>query len=62
MATIELSEREIALLCEMLERNVSELHEEIYHTDNFELRQELKAKKEELKELMKRLGYGRKGT
>ena len=56
MATIELSEREIALLGEMLERNVSELHEEIYHTDNFELRQELKAKKEELKELMKRLG------
>jgi hypothetical protein len=43
--TLELAERERALLIELLEEEIPGLHEEIHHTDDWRYRQALKEEK-----------------
>lgn len=55
MVRIELSANEVEVLSEMLESYLSDLKTERLHTDNRELREELKGKETFLNDLLKRL-------
>jgi hypothetical protein len=55
MRTINLSDKEQQLLTELLEGEIPELRDEIFHTDDHEYRETLKEKEEALKGLLKRL-------
>jgi hypothetical protein len=55
MARIDLSDDEAALLREVCEDALSELHSEIVHTDSLDFREGLKRKEAFLKSLLARL-------
>lgn len=56
MVRIEMTESEIALMCEVLERDMAELRHEIVRTDSREFRAALKHREEALNTLRMRLG------
>ncbi|MBI3796290.1 MAG: hypothetical protein HY268_04875 [Deltaproteobacteria bacterium] len=55
MSTINLSDKEQQLLIALLEEEIPELRDEIFHTDDHEYREGLKEKEDAIKELLKRL-------
>jgi hypothetical protein len=55
MSPINLSDKEQQLLIELLEEEIPELRDEIFHTDDHDYRETLKEKEEALKGLLKRL-------
>jgi hypothetical protein len=52
---LSLDDREAALLRNVLDRHLSSLKEEVYKTENFQMRQELKADEALLKGIIARL-------
>lgn len=56
MVRIELTESEIALMCEVLEHDLADLRHEIVRTDAREFRTALKRREEALSTLRMRLG------
>lgn len=55
MITIELSQTEIAILMDMIDTCISDLHSEIHHTDSFDFKEILKQRKEVLSKLRNQL-------
>ncbi len=55
MAALELSDTEQQLLIELVEREISSLREEIWHTDDHDYREALKEREQDLKVLLQRL-------
>jgi len=55
MSTINLSDKEQQLLVELLDREIPNLRDEIFHTDDHEYRESLKERENSLKELLKKL-------
>lgn len=55
MITIELSQTEIAILMDMIDTCISDLHSEIHHTDSFDFKEILKQRKEVLSKLHNQL-------
>jgi len=55
MPNINLTEAELKVAVELLEREAAELHEEIHRTDNHDYREELKAEEIVLKGLLHKL-------
>jgi hypothetical protein len=58
MTAINLSDKEQQLLIEILDREIPNLRDEIFHTDDHEYREFLKEKENSIKELLKRLKEG----
>lgn len=56
MVRIELTESDIALMCDVLERDLADLRHEIARTDAREFRSALKQREEALTALRMRLG------
>ena len=52
MATISVSESELQLLIEILEREVPDLYEEARHTDDFAYRESLKEREHRVQSLL----------
>lgn len=55
MITIELNQAEIAILMEMIDTCISDLHSEIHHTDSYDFKEILKQRKEVLSKLRRQL-------
>ncbi len=55
MITIELSQTEIAILMDMIDTCISDLHDEIRRTDSFDFKEELKQRKAILSKLRHQL-------
>ena len=55
MAAINLSDKEQQLLSELLDREIPNLRDEIFHTDDHEYREFLKERENSIKELLRRL-------
>ena len=55
MSTINLSDKEQQLLVELLDREIPNLRDEIFHTDDHEYREFLKERENSIKELLGRL-------
>ncbi len=58
MTTINLSDKEQQLLIEILDREIRNLRDEIFHTDDHEYREFLKERENSVKELLRRLKEG----
>jgi hypothetical protein len=58
---LTLDEREVGVLARVLENYLPQLREEVYKTENFEMREALKRDEEVIKSLMSRLGTGSRG-
>ncbi len=58
MSVMNLSDKEQQLLVELLDREIPNLRDEIFHTDDHEYREFLKEKENSIKELLKRLKEG----
>ena len=54
MPNINLTDAELKVAAELLEREAAELHEEIHRTDNHDYREELKAEETVLKEVLRK--------
>ena len=52
---LTMSLQETAYLQEVLGSYINEMHSEIFHTDNFDLKQQLKFKRDTLQEILNRL-------
>lgn len=61
MITIEFTSEELAMLLDMLETCISDLHSEIHHTDSYEYKEQLKTRKNILLKLHHQLQQGQKG-
>lgn len=55
MGTINLTEKEQQLLIEILEREIPDLRDEIWHTDDHDYRESLKARERRINDLLGRL-------
>lgn len=53
---LDLTQEDVAILREVINTYLSELHDEIVHTENFEFREGLQAKQKRLTDLLERLG------
>lgn len=58
MTTITLSDRELQLLIELLDREIPSLREEILHTDDHDYRESLKERENFVKDLLQKLKQG----
>jgi hypothetical protein len=54
--TLTLSSAEVSLLGDTLRNVLDALHEEIYKTENYDLRQTLKERDESLRSILERIG------
>ena len=54
--TLELTTDDVAILRDVIRSYLSELHDEIVHTENFEFREALQARQQRLNALVERLG------
>ncbi len=54
--TVQLTSEEAALLVEMLQTDLRNLREEVYKTERYEWRQELKHREELINGMLQRLG------
>jgi hypothetical protein len=54
--SLDLTQEDVGLLREVVAHYLSELHSEIVHTDNFELRETLHAKQRRLNAILEQLG------
>ncbi len=55
MSVMNLSDKEQQLLVELLDREIPNLRDEIFHTDDHEYREFLKERETSIKELLRRL-------
>lgn len=55
MSVMNLSDKEQQLLVELLDREIPNLRDEIFHTDDHEYREFLKERENSIKELLRRL-------
>lgn len=55
MGTINLTEKEQQLLIEILEREIPDLRDEIWHTDDHDYRESLKERERRINDLLGRL-------
>ena len=53
---LDLTQEDVAILRDVIRSYLSELHDEIVHTENFEFREGLQARQRRLQELLDRLG------
>ena len=53
---LDLTQEDVAILRDVIRSYLSELHDEIVHTENFEFREGLQEKQRRLTELLDRLG------
>jgi LPS O-antigen subunit length determinant protein (WzzB/FepE family) len=53
---LDLTQEDAAILRDVIRSYLSELHDEIVHTENFEFREALQAKQQRLNDLLDRLG------
>jgi hypothetical protein len=53
---LDLTQEDVAILRDVIRSYLSELHDEIVHTENFEFREALQAKQQRLNDLLDRLG------
>ncbi len=58
MSTVSLSEKEHGLLTEILEREIPDLRDEIWHTDDHDYRESLKERERYIKELLGKFKEG----
>jgi hypothetical protein len=56
--SLELTTEDVALLRDVIRSYLSDLHDEIVHTENFEFREGLHEKQRRLNELLDQLGGG----
>ncbi|HEU4562483.1 MAG TPA: hypothetical protein VFS20_31930 [Longimicrobium sp.] len=56
MSTLQLAEGDVALLADVIRSYLNDLHDEITHTDNFEMREALQEKQRRLQEILEQLG------
>jgi len=54
--TLQLAQDDAALLADVIRSYLNELHDEITHTDNYDLREALHAKQRRLNALLEQLG------
>ena len=53
---LDLTQEDAAILRDVIRSYLSDLHDEIVHTENFEFREGLQARQRRLQELLERLG------
>ena len=53
---LDLTQEDVAILRDVIRSYLSELHDEIVHTENFEFREGLQERQRRLQELLDRLG------
>ena len=53
---LDLTQEDVAILRDVIRSYLSDLHDEIVHTENFEFREGLQEKQRRLTELLDRLG------
>ena len=53
---LDLTQEDVAILRDVIRSYLSELHDEIVHTENFEFREGLQARQRRLQDLLDRLG------
>lgn len=58
MGTIHLTEKEQQLLIELLEREIPDLRDEIWHTDDHDYRESLKERERDINELLGKFKEG----
>lgn len=58
MGTIQLTEKEQQLLIELLESEIPDLRDEIWHTDDHDYRESLKERERHINELLVKLKEG----
>lgn len=56
MSTLQLAEQDAALLADVVRSYLNDLHDEITHTDDYDLRQALHDKQHRLQEILGQLG------
>ena len=53
---LDLTQEDVAILRDVIRSYLSDLHDEIVHTENFEFREGLQARQRRLQDLLDRLG------
>jgi LPS O-antigen subunit length determinant protein (WzzB/FepE family) len=53
---LDLTQEDVAILRDVIRSYLSELHDEIVHTENYEFREGLQARQRRLQDLLERLG------
>ena len=53
---LDLTQEDVAILRDVIRSYLSDLHDEIAHTENYEFREGLQARQQRLNELLERLG------
>ncbi len=53
---LDLTQEDVAILRDVIRSYLSELHDEIVHTENYEFREGLQERQRRLQELLERLG------
>lgn len=53
---LDLTQEDVAILRDVIRSYLSELHDEIVHTENYEFREGLQERQRRLNELLERLG------
>ena len=53
---LDLTQEDVTILRDVIRSYLSELHDEIVHTENFEFREGLQERQRRLQELLERLG------
>ena len=56
MSTLQLAEGDVALLADVIRSYLNDLHDEITHTDNYDMREALQQKQARLQEILEQLG------
>ena len=56
MSTLQLAEQDVALLADVIRSYLNGLHDEITHTDNYDMREALHEKQRRLNALLEQLG------
>lgn len=56
MSTLQIAEQDVALLGDVIRSYLNDLHDEITHTDNYELREALHEKQRRLNTILEQLG------
>ncbi|HET7228808.1 MAG TPA: hypothetical protein VFJ16_02265 [Longimicrobium sp.] len=56
MSNLQLEEQDVALLADVIRSYLNDLHDEITHTDDYDLRQALHQKQQRLQEIVQQLG------
>jgi hypothetical protein len=58
MSTLQLAEQDVALLADVIRSYLNDLHDEITHTDNYDMREALQERQSRLQAILEQLGGG----